>query len=59
MIVTDDLPQPGLQPEALSLYDVPARLEEWDGEHWRLVGTASSTDEVSRFLRNDTAVCGG
>lgn len=47
--------QPGLQPENPSLDEVPARLEEWDGECWRLVSTTSSADEVREFLGRGTA----
>lgn len=32
------------------LSEVPARVEEWDGERWVVPGEASSTEEMKRLL---------
>lgn len=32
------------------LSEVPARVEEWDGERWVVLGEASSTEEMKRLL---------
>jgi len=32
------------------LSEVPARVEEWDGERWVLVGHARSADELKRLF---------
>ena len=36
--------------EAPPLSEVPARVEEWNGEQWILLGTASTQEEIKHLF---------